>query len=340
MISPILAVLSSVTPAIPPMEMAPDWIHFYGGMRLRLEHTEDQNSDGDARTRGRMRARFGAKFGIADDLKAEVRLSTASGTANNPHWDMGGDNGTDTLSGADVDLDRISLSWMPSDSVTLVAGKMGLPLKGNPVFNEWIWDGDIQPAGIAGIWSFGGDLSVDARLGHFVVDEVNSLPGGTADPSVTAMQVNFGGDTDSFQWDVNTALWNWTGMGAFRVWDTILSARVDDVTGSFEFIQNLDDDTGDDTAYAAGLKYGAGGSQGASQFFGNYFDFDASAAVWGVGQDDTPKGVGPDGLTGFVAGWKYWWRDNVTFKVWALQADDETDDPLRLRFDVDVNFTR
>jgi hypothetical protein len=116
---------------------------------------------------------------------------------------------------------------------------------------------------------------------------------------------------------------------------------MDDLTGSVQFFQNLDDDTGDDTGLAFGLKYGAGGTQGSSQIFGSFFDFDANATNFAVGQDDVP--IGPsatEGLTGFVAGWQYWWRDNVTFKVWALQGDDDTDDPLRLRFDIDVNFKR
>lgn len=345
MISPLLAVLTSAVPMAPAPSVIPEWIDFYGDMRLRLEHTVhtvDQPGDTD-RTRGRMRFRAGAKFQISDDLKAEVRMSTASGSAGNPHWDMGGDNGTDTLSGSDVVIDRINLAWAASDSITVVAGKMGAPLKTNPVYSEWLWDGDIQPAGIAGIWAAGGDFDFDVRLGHFIVEEVNGGIGATADPAITILQVNLGDDTDDFDWDINTTLWNWTNEGPvdFLVWDTVLSASMDDLTGSFEFFQNLDDDTGDDTGMAIGLKYGAGGAQGASQFFGNYIDFDARATNFGVGQDDLP--IGPsatDGLSGFVAGWKYWWRDNVTFRVWALQGDDETNDPMRLRFDIDVKLTR
>lgn len=342
MISPILAVLTSAVPMAPQPSVIPEWIDFYGDMRLRLESTADQ-ANGVDRTRGRMRFRAGAKFQISDDLKAEVRVSSASGVANNPHWDMGGSNGTDTLSGSDMVIDRINLAWAASDSVTVVAGKMGAPLKTNPVFSEWVWDGDIQPAGIAGIWAAGGDFDFDVRLAHFIVDEVNLSGTSTADPAITILQVNLGDDTEDLDWDINTSLWNWSNEGPaeFLVWDTVLSASMDDFTGSVEFIQNLDDDTGDDSGLAFGLKYGAGGSQGSSQFFGSFFDFDANANVWGVAQDDVP--IGPsaaDGLTGFVAGWKYWWQDNVTFRVWALQGDDGTDDPMRLRFDIDVKLTR
>ena len=60
--------------------------------------------------------------------------------------------------------------------------------------------------------------------------------------------------------------------------------------------------------------------------------------MWSVGQDDVPLSPGADGLSGFVVGYKYWWHDNTTIKVWALQGDDEVDDPLRLRFDIDIKF--
>jgi len=343
MITPILAVLTSAIPVPPAMDMVPDWIHFTGGMRLRLEDTMDQNAAGDDRVRGRMRVRLGAKFDISEELKAEVRLSTNSGsTANNPYMDFGGNSQSgDTLGGATVLFDRINVTWMPADGTTLVAGKMANPLAKNPVFGEWMLDDDIQPNGVAGIWSPGGDFDMDMRLAYFVIDEVNS-PGDTADPAISIFQLNFGGETDSFDWDFNNAYWNYANEGGadLGIWNSILSASMDDLTASFEYIQNLNDDTGDDTGYAVGFKYGNGGNVGDSQFFGSYMDMDQNATNFGVAQDDLPKGPAGTGVTGFIAGWKYWWMDNVTFRLWALQADNDTDDPLRLRFDLDVKLTR
>ena len=342
MISPLLTLLASGSALAPPAE-APDWITFYGDMRLRAESTLDQPS-GEDRHRGRMRFRAGAHFQISDELKAEVRMATYSGEdARNPHWDFGDDNGVDTLSGASVQLDRLNLAWTPDASWTIVAGKLGAPLATNPVFGEWLWDGDIQPAGLAGIWSAGGDLDFDLRLGHFIVDEVNVTAGSTTDPAITILQANLGDALDGFDWDVHTTLWEWNGegVGEFSVWNTVLAAQVGDLTGSVEYFVNLEDDTGEDTGMALGLKYGEGGGAGKSQVFGSYYDFDGNASVWGVAQDDLP--IGPDaaeGLSGFVAGWTYWWTDNVTFKVWALTGDDATDDPMRLRFDIDVKLKR
>ena len=328
--------------------MAPDWIHFYGDLRLRLEDTMDQNAAGDDRLRGRMRARFGAKFDISEDLKAEVRLTTKTADARNVHWDIGA--GGDGLVGADVGFDRINLTWMPCDEFTVKAGKFGNPMAVNPVYSEWTWDGDVQPGGIFGMWSAGGDLDMDVRLGYFVVDEVNSLPGGTADPAVTVAQFNFGMEGDDMDWGVHTSLWDWTNADAFTapqaedflVWDTVLEAGMDDFVASLEYMSNLDDDSGDDTGYAVGLKYGKGGHQGDSVFAASYFDFDANAFVSAVAQDDTPiAGTGTGaGMDGFEANWNYWWKDNVMLRLWAISVDDGTNDPLRLRFDVNVSFKR
>ena len=355
MTSPLLSLLASGAAAVAPTEApdVPDWISFYGDLRLRAESTFDQ-ANGEDRHRGRMRFRAGATFQISDELKAEVRLATYSGEdARNAHWDFGDDDGVDTLSGARVQLDRLNLAWAAAEGVTLKAGKMGAPLATNPVYSEWVWDGDIQPTGVAGIWELDRDMDLDVRFGHFIVDEVNVrldesatpsvIPGSTTDQALTVLQLNLGDATDSFDWDVSTALWEWNAEGAddYRIWDTILAATMDDLVASFQYVQNLEDDTGEDTGMVLGLQFGKGGSAGDRQVFGSFYDFDGMASNWAVGQDDVPIAVDPtEGLTGFVGGLKYWWTDTVTFKLWALTGDDGTEDPLRLRFDIDVKLKR
>ena len=353
MITPLILLMTSVVPPSASEALLseatlqaaiPDWIHFYGDIRVRAESTMDQNVEGDDRTRGRLRFRAGAKFNISDELRAEVRMTTSSGVGNNVHWDFGGGD-PDSTNGADVAIDRINLTWSASDSTTVKVGKFGNPFKTNPVFGEWTWDGDIQPAGVFGQWSSEGELDMDLRLGHFIIDEVNpggdTLPGETADPAVTSLQLNLAGGED-LKWGFSTMVSDWSSEAAL-VWDSVASATSGDFTGSVEFIQNLDDDSGEDTGMAIGFTYGTAGSQGDSRFFGSYFDFDANAFVSEVAQDDTPLAGTGGGMNGFFGGWQYWWRDTVSFKVWGLQADGQADgdsvDPLRLRFDIDVNLS-
>ena len=311
----------------------PAWISFYGDLRLRYEATLDQ-PNGEDRHRGRMRFRVGAKMDIADNLTGEVRLSTTSGDANNPHWDFGGDLNGDTQNGADAVLDRINVTWDACESAHLKAGKMGNPFAVNPVYGEWIWDGDIQPAGVAAIWS--GDERVDVRLGHFILDEENGA-GNSSDPALTVLQINANTEQGNLHWDLNTALWNWTNEGPAeaQVWDTIVAARAGAWKASLEYLQNLDDETGEDTGFAVGLQHNVGR---ADKVFASYFDFDANASLWGFGQDDVPIAPGAMGLSGFIAGYQHQVADNTSLKFWALQGDDEVDDPLRIRAELNVSF--
>ncbi len=309
-------------------------IDFSAHLRLRAESTFDQPS-GEDRTRGRLRFRLGAQAQVSEDLRAEVRLSTASGDANNPHWDFGASNGSDTLSGSDIVLDRINLTWSPEDcALTWKAGKMGNPLAVNPVFGEWLWDGDIQPAGISVLWD--GNASLGARAGYWVLDEENSA-GDASDPAVTVLQLLASQAWRGIDWDFHTTLWNYSNEGPneAQVWDVMLSGRQGSWTASAEAFQNLDDDTDEDLGWALGVQAKINDTDGV---FVNYFDFEANANLWEFGQDDVPIAPGPMGLTGFIAGYQRAWNDRTNVRLWALQGDDEVDDPLRVRLDVQVSF--
>jgi hypothetical protein len=342
MLTTLLTLLTTTVP-LPPAsgtDSPPDWLQFYGDIRVAGEATMDQNTAGEDQTRGRLRFRLGALMDLSEELRAEVRMTTSSGDANDPEWDIGGGSG-DSQSGADVTIDRINLSWRASDSMTLMVGKYGNPFATNPVYGEWTWDGDVQHAGLFGSWRSEGNLDMDLRFGHTIVDEVND-PGDTADAQVTSLQVNLNGG-EEITWGLSTMVSDWSNADAFTasaedflVWDTVFSASSGDLTASFEFIQNLDDNSGDDQGMALGFLFGPAGSQGDSQFSASYFDFDDNAFVGEVGQDDLPL-AGP-GSEGFMAGWEYWCQDNVAIKVSGMQADDDTVDPFRARIDINVTL--
>lgn len=345
----LTTLLALTTTALPTTNLGvpTDWLNFYGDIRMVGETTMDQNTAGEDRTRGRLRFRLGALMDLSEELRAEVRLTTTSGDANNPNWDFGGGD-ADSQVGADVAIDRINLSWRASDSMTLQVGMYGNPFATNPVYGEWSWDSDVQHAGLSGIWSSEGNLDMDLRLGHTIVDEVNIVdeavpdPIDTADAQVTSLQVNLGGG-EEITWGFSTMVSDWSSADAFTasaedflVWDTVISASQGDLTASLEFIQNLDDNSGDDQGMALGFLFGPAGSQGDSQFSASLFDFDDNAFVAEVGQDKLPL-TGP-GSEGFMAGWEYWWQDNVSIKIVGSQSDDGTVEPFRARIDINVTL--
>lgn len=353
MITPFLLAMASVlAPAADGLPSStailkseiPDWIHFYGNLRVRGESNKKQNAAGvnSTRTRGRLAFRAGAQFRISDDLLSEVRMTTSTGDTYDNYstwWGVGG--GGDSMDGAELSIDRLNLTWVATDTTTLKVGKFGNPFAINPVFGEWTWDCDIQPAGILGEWRSEGVLNMDLRLGHFVEDEVF---GASAAPAVTSVQLNLSGG-DDLEWGFSTMISDWRDNGFsstedFLVWDSVLSASSGGLTGSFEFIKNLDDSSGDEMGIALGFLYGTAGSQGDSRIFGSYFDFEANAFVSEIGQDDTPLPGTGEGMDGLLAGWQYWWRDNISFKIWGLQAGNDISDPMRIRFDIDIELTR
>jgi len=314
-----------------PVAALPDWIHLYGDLRVRIEHSGEFDAAGNDRTRGRMRARAGANLQISEELKAEVRLSLINpNDANNVHIDFGG-SGPEGQAGMEVGIDRLNFTWLPTEQLTLRAGKMGLPYVSNPVQGEYLWDGDIQPAGVYAEWRSGTDLELSARAGHIIVDENPTA----TEATMTTVQLGVersNAAAGGASWALHSALSDWGGEDdylasfafaqteEFLVWDTLLEVHMDDWTVAAEFIQNLDDESGQDTGLVLGASHGKGRRAGAHVFAASYFDFEENAFVSAVAQDHVlrPGTGGPGGVDGFEARWAYWWNDATELRFWVI----------------------
>jgi len=332
-------------------------LHFDANGRMRAEATFDQPS-GEDRYRGRMRFRIGASYDIMETLTAKARLSTASDgrDANNPHWDFG--DGSDSFQGGDLVFDRFFLDWTPCECSDFRVGKIPHVLAQPPVFSELMWDQDVNPTGIGAIWDVGssGDFSGDLRLAEYIAVENSSQ----SDPAMFGVQGNLRwAAEEDLGIDLSTSFSAWSNlndstgqlgnqgntdvMGDFGIWESFLAATFEGgplgrTQGFVEYMNNVDDDTGEDTGFAIGVKAGKGGHQGDKNVFLTWYDLDANAVFSPVAQDDTPiagTGVGT-GMTGVIVGGQYYVRDNVSLKLWVLTSDaDAAEDPVRVRFDLD-----
>jgi hypothetical protein len=137
-----------------------------GDFRLRYERTSSATEV--TRNRGVVRGRLAARYELASWLTVGGRLAT--GDADDP-------NSTDvTLSDfADdlaVSLDQAYAS-MQLRGLQISAGKIPNPF----VSTELVWDGDVNPHGVSGVWSFG-EERLGARLAglYFIVNESASGP--------------------------------------------------------------------------------------------------------------------------------------------------------------------
>jgi hypothetical protein len=338
-----------------------DRLSFYANGRLRAESTFEQVG-GEDRHRGRMRLRLGSAYRVTDEVTAEARVSTASDgfDANNPYWDFG--DGGNGFQAANLGLDRFFLDWKPADSLRLDAGKMPHQLASPPVFSEFAWDDDVIPAGVAAIWKplqggQGSPTTLDLRLVEYVAVE----NGADEDATMFGAQANLGlrpGDHTSLQLSTSWSDWahlaeggtklgdnqgNTDVTGEFGIWGSWASLEVEQgplgrSTAFVQYLNNLDDDVGEDQGYSAGMRFGTLGKKGDLNVFGAYYSLDANSLYSPVAQDDTPiAGTGTgEGMSGFLAGAQFFTSDNLSIRLWVLTSDaGEDEDPFRIRIDVD-----
>jgi len=340
-----------------------------GRMRAEatIENVDPSTGDSvDDRYRGRMRFRFGAKYQLEESLLLGARLSTASDAtggnetdANNPHWDFGDGDG---FSGSGVVMDRYYIDWTASEELHVVAGKQPHAFTSPPIYGEFLWDGDISPAGFSAIWKpkASKDTSFDARAAAYIAAE-NAAD---HDAKMIGAQGNVFVPMDEAKVQLSTAIYDWTNVNSiggavaatnqgnndtdFLVWDTFASATLpggplDEMTGYVEFMANLE--KGEQGIVLGGQLGSNKWQRGNYNAFLLFYDLDANAVYSPVAQDDTPvSGTGlnlvngnGDGMNGVVLGGQYFWRDTIAFKLWVLtsNADEAEDDPIRVRLDMD-----
>jgi len=126
-----------------------------GDVRVRHEATDDDGSSPKRKAdRQRIRARLNIQGEVSDEVTAAIRLASGgSATSGNETID----NDFDAF---DVYIDRAFIDYHPNaiTGLNLLAGKMSKPWIGT---SDLIWDGDLNPDGIAA------NYKLANRLGTF-----------------------------------------------------------------------------------------------------------------------------------------------------------------------------
>jgi hypothetical protein len=359
--APLEAPIAALTPQAPAAEGIWSRLQLNADGRVRGESTFDQINDVD-RHRGRLRFRFGGEYKIASEIRAGARVTTLSDgrDANNPHWDFG--DGADGFSAAEVGLDRLYLGWRPTESLDFVGGKFGHTFTRPPVTREFAWDDDVQPAGAAITWApklEDSSVQYDVRLVTVVATEINADAGSGSDPAMYGLQTNLMLEaSESVDVHLATSLSKWTNLGhfsefpsagntidadAFLIWDTYASATLQSgdsvaTTAFAQYLNNIGDESGEDTGFVAGLQFGRTSGKGNGNVFAAVYSLDANAIFAPVAQDDTPiPGTGTgEGMDGYVLGYQHFLTDNLAVRLWGLTSDaDDVEDPYRVRLDFD-----
>jgi len=173
------------SPALPDSLKWAERIKVSGDLRYRQDHTDKEDSNRWANGVYRHRPRARLMFDALVNNQWDVGLRIASGSDRSPittNQDL-----EDGFSKKEIWLDLAFFDWHPAsmEDLNLVGGKVK-----NPFYkagkNQLIWDGDLNPEGIAA--KYGRQLNNTDRLffnaGGFWVDE----SGSSADISLWAAQ--------------------------------------------------------------------------------------------------------------------------------------------------------
>ena len=259
-----------------------------GDLRLRYESIEEE--DLNDRERERYRARLSLSATANDKFKAVIQLASGGDNPVSANQDF-----EDSL---DIRLDLAYVDWTPNDHTHAYGGTMN-----NPLFrvgdNPLIWDGDLNPEGIAMAFEPGRFFG---SIGGFVVAKRSGSDDSWLYTGQGGVKLAV---ADGAIFTVGAGYYHYTntignkpfyrdrpkgnsvdGEGNFLFNYHLLEffAQYEIAIGNWPFtvfthwVQNTEVDI-EDTAYALGVKVGKAREQGTMQFSWAFMDIGADAAM-------------------------------------------------------------
>ena len=357
------AVVNKQIEALPDSLKWVENLNISGDLRYRHESIDAKNSSRweKGRHRHRIRARLGLKAKVNDEWDLDFRI--ASGTSDPSSTNQTLDSG---FSSKDIWLDLAYFDWHPEamESINVYGGKMK-----NPFYkvgkNQLIWDGDMNPEGIAakyvislgdydklhinggGFWAEESSSGVDqslwgtqAYLKHKFENE-NYLLGGASyfDYGNTKGQATIYDSTDSYGNSVDGAgkyANDYDIVKGFAEYGFKVGEMPVAVFGNY--VKNTAATASEDTGWLIGLKLNKAKKPGSWQFSYNYRDLEKDAVI-GVFSDSDFIGGGTDGR-GHKFGFKYQIAKNLQAGLTYLlnEAGSNNDDYRRLQADLIFKF--
>jgi len=330
-----------------------DRISVNGDLRLRFEDIDEQGEEG--RSRWRYRARLAASGQVSDDVK--VVMEIASGADNPVSRNVTFDGG---FNGDDIGFDLVYVEWAASDNLTVYGGKMKNPLYragGAPL----VWDGDLNPEGLALKYSNG---ALFANLAGLAVEERSS----SSDSLLTAVQIGgkfsladnldltagvgyFGysntvGNEPFYDGSAKGNSVDLAGNYLYEYKDTEVFAQLDTRVADLplsvyvQWVRN-DDVNVEDTGYAFGAKIGSAKAKGGWEAGWTYQDVEADSVI--ATFNDSDFGGGGTDASGHVFKAAYAVANGISLagtyfvnKVDRFQGTEH--DYNRLQLDVQFSF--
>ncbi len=360
-------------PALPDSIKWVENVKISGDLRYRHEHIDEETSGSvrwkNGRDRHRVRARLMLEGKVNDDWDVGVRLATGSADPASTNQTL-----EDSFSSKELWLDLAYFNWHPAsrEGLNVYGGKMK-----NPFYkvggNQLIWDGDLNPEGIAAkyVRPFGKNSKLYINGGGFWVDENSS----GVDTSLWGIQTyikhtmgnsdyilggisyfDYGnikgrGDLKS-TWSSSSSFYGNTKTAAnqFTSDFDIFEAFVEYGTKCFgmpvavygDLAHNLAANSGDDTGWLIGTKINKAKKPGSWKLSYDYRDLEADAVV-GSFCDSDFIGGGTNGK-GHRFGFKYQLAKNLQAALtyfhneYRASVPNHSGDYRRLQADLLLKF--
>ena len=300
-----------------------DRVSFYAYLRLRYEDIDEEGRPDANHDRERGMARAGIKADVHDNVIMVLGLAT--GGDNPVSRNVTNDGGFTTK---EIGLEFYYVDWEVADSVNVYAGKMK-----NPLFRagkvSLIWDGDLNPEGIAASYSSGmffgtlGGFTVEERSGeddsvlyavqagvHLEFGEKSKLTAGLGYFGYTNTIGNepfYNGDPSGNTVDANGNLvFDYENTEAFAQLETKVGNWPLQLYSHYTVNNEVDRE---DTAFAFGATIGSNKKKGNMQLSWAYHDIEADSVI-GTFNDSDFGGGGADARGHMIKG-KYMLTDNI-----------------------------
>jgi len=333
-----------------------------GDFRHRYELIQDESKDVD-RSRWRMRARLMLSAKLTEEVSAGVRLATGGDDPVSTNQTM-----TDAFATKAFGLDLAYFTYAPRklEGLSFTGGKMKMPFT-TPGKTELIWDGDLNPEGMALQFehALGEKVGIFVNGSWFSIVERSSsddtwMAGGQAGFDVKATEdvsLMIGGSYYSYEnikgimplyddsfFGNTSAVVDSENVFAneYRIFEVLgeVGMKFDKigVTVYGDYVNNTEADSlNTGYLFGAAVKYGKG--KGAFSVYGNYRKLEADA-VLGVFTDSDFRGGGSDG-SGVELGASYALAEKValdgTYFINKKGIEDEVD-YKRLQLDIQLKF--
>jgi len=348
----------------------PDWVNrikLSGDFRYRHESTDTESDNRwiKGRNRHRIRGRLGVSAQVTDEWDVFFRLATGSADPVSSNQTL-----TESFSTKDFRLDRAYFDWHPNavEGLNIFGGKMKNPFY-TPLKTELIWDGDLNPEGIAakyvlplsdktsltldggGFWvqydKYDVDLSLwgaQTILDH-KLDDKSYLRGGVSYydygniQGAASLESTFDDGSDFFgntSTDDDTFANDYNLLELFGEYGFKVGSMPFALTG--DYVKNTAADSGKDTAWLIGCAINKAKDAGSWRARYNYRETQADAVVGLF--SDSDFGGGDTDSKGHEIGFDYMISKNVmgSLSYFLNEVGREDEEIRKLQADIIFKF--